>query len=96
MKLMHIPEYANRLFSMVPQSVQRLCLLARAMVKNPVLLILDEPTQGLDLSQQQFFTELIDKICLQSKVTVIYVSHYEHHIPKAINKRIQLNNGKVI
>ena len=96
MKLMHIHQYANRLFSMVPQSVQRLCLLARAIVKNPALLILDEPTQGLDLSQQQFFTELIDKICNQSNVTVVYVSHYEHHIPKAVNKRIRLESGKVI
>ena len=96
MKLMHIQQYANRLFSMVPQSVQRLCLLARAIVKNPALLILDEPTQGLDLSQQQFFTELINKICNQSNVTIVYVSHYEHHIPKAVTKRIRLENGKVI
>jgi molybdate transport system ATP-binding protein len=46
MKLMHIYQYAFRLFSMVPASAQRLCLLARAIVKNPPLLILDEPTQG--------------------------------------------------
>jgi len=96
MKLMHIHQYAFRLFSMVPASAQRLCLLARAIVKNPPLLILDEPTQGLDLSQQQFFTQLIDDICDHTKVTVIYVSHYEHHIPKAVNKRIFLKNGKII
>jgi molybdate transport system ATP-binding protein len=96
MKLMDIERYAYRLFSMAPSDAQRLCLLARAIVKNPALLILDEPTQGLDLSQQQFFTHLIDEICLLSEVTVVYVSHYEHHIPKAVNKRIQLNNGMVI
>jgi molybdate transport system ATP-binding protein len=96
MKMMNIKKFAQRLFSMVPSSVQRLCLLARAIVKNPTLLILDEPTQGLDMSQQQFFTQLIDDICSISDVTVIYVSHYEHHIPKAVTKKIQLNNGKVI
>ena len=96
MKLMNIEKYTHRLFSMVPSDAQRLCLLARAIVKNPSLLILDEPTQGLDISQQQFFTHLIDEICLLSDVTVVYVSHYEHHIPKAVNKRIQLNNGMVI
>jgi molybdate transport system ATP-binding protein len=96
MKLMNIEKFAHSLFSVVPSSAQRLCLLARAIVKNPTLLILDEPTQGLDLSQQQFFTHLIDEICSQSDVTVVYVSHYEHHIPKAVNKRIQLNNGMVI
>ena len=60
MKLMNIEKFAHRLFSMVPSSAQRLCLLARAIVKNPTLLILDEPTQGLDMSQQQFFTQMID------------------------------------
>lgn len=96
MKLMNIEKYNHRLFSMVPSGVQRLCLLARAIVKKPTLLILDEPTQGLDISQQQFFTHLINEICLQSNVTVVYVSHYEHHIPKAVNKRIALHNGMVI
>jgi len=96
MKMMNIERFAHRLFSMVPSGAQRLCLLARAIVKNPTLLILDEPTQGLDISQQQFFTQLVDEICSQSNVTVVYVSHYEHHIPKVVNKRIQLNNGMVI
>ncbi|MBL7698177.1 MAG: ATP-binding cassette domain-containing protein [Chitinophagaceae bacterium] len=94
MTLMNIQQYAHRLFSMVPTSAQRLCLLARALVKNPTLLILDEPTQGLEISQQRFFTNLIDEYCLFSSVTVIYVSHYEHHIPKAVDKHIRLVNGK--
>ncbi|HUQ65099.1 MAG TPA: hypothetical protein VM101_03040, partial [Flavitalea sp.] len=96
MKIMHIDRYAFKLFSMVPASAQRLCLLARAIIKNPTLLILDEPTQGLDVSQQKFFTRLIDDICSMNNVTIIYVSHYEHHIPKAVNNRIRLNNGRVI
>jgi molybdate transport system ATP-binding protein len=96
MKMMQIDQYANRLFSMVPASVQRLCLLARAIVKNPTLLILDEPTQGLDISQQQFFTHLIDQICNNSRVTLIYVSHYEEHIPRAVTRRIRLAKGKTV
>lgn len=96
MKLMHIQQYSHKLFSMIPAGAQRLCLLARAIVKNPTLLILDEPTQGLDFSQQQFFTQLIDDICTYSDVTIIFVSHYEHHIPKAINKMIRLRNGIII
>jgi molybdate transport system ATP-binding protein len=95
MKLMQIENYANRLFSLVPGNVQRLCLLARALVKNPPLLILDEPTQGLDLSEQQFFVRLVDEICASSDITLIYVSHYEDHIPKAVTKRIRLDKGRM-
>lgn len=95
MKLLHLHQYAHKLFSMISPSAQRLCLLARALVKNPALLILDEPTQALDTSQQQFFTGLIDNICSISSVTLIYVSHYEHHIPKAVNKYLRLANGRI-
>lgn len=96
MTLMQIQQYAYKLFSQVPASAQRLCLLARAIIKNPALLILDEPTQGLDASQQQFFTRLIDEVCLTSQVTLIYVSHYEEHIPRMVTNRIRLANGKQV
>lgn len=90
MQLFQIESYAHRLFSMVPVSAQRLCMLARALVKMPALLILDEPTQGLDDAQQQFFTTLIDELCALTNVTLVFVSHYEHHIPKAVNKSLKL------
>jgi molybdate transport system ATP-binding protein len=83
-------KYAHRLFSMVPLHIQRLCLLSRALVKNPVLLILDEPTQGLDDAEQKFFTALIDELCNITRVTLLYVSHYEQHIPNAVTKRMGL------
>src|SRR5690606_33746097 len=77
MKLMNIDQYGPVLFNRVPSNVQRLCLLARALVKNPPLLILDEPTQGLDTYQQQFFTKLIETLCEIRNVTLVFVSHYQ-------------------
>jgi molybdate transport system ATP-binding protein len=96
MKLLGLDKYAYKLFSHVPSSTQRLCLLARALVKSPALLILDEPTQALDASQTQFFTKLIDDICGISNVTMIYVTHYQHHIPGAVTKHLKIEQGRVV
>ncbi|MEP6467312.1 MAG: ABC transporter, partial [Parafilimonas sp.] len=74
-------------------SQQRLALLARALVKNPPLLILDEPCQGLDEQQVKDFVALVDTLCNQSNKTLIYVSHYENEVPKCIDNTLVLGIG---
>lgn len=74
---------------------QRFCLLARAMIKSPVLLILDEAAQGMDDGQRRLFRETVEEICKHSRVTLIYVSHYDEDIPSCVSRRIVLEEGKV-
>jgi molybdate transport system ATP-binding protein len=74
---------------------QRLLLLARALVKNPPLLILDEPCQGLDKQQTKLFTSLVDTVCAHIEKTLIYVSHYDSDMPKCIDKKLMLEKGRV-
>ena len=94
MKLLQVDALAGKLFRNVSVSDQRLCLLARALIKNPTLLLLDEPCQGFDTAQQEYFKSLINTVCANSNITMIYVSHYQHEIPESVTKVIQLEQGK--
>ena len=96
MKALEIEKYAHLLLKNVPSSVQRLCLLARALVKNPDLLILDEPCQGMDNHQQRHFKKLLAAICRLSNVTLIYVTHYQQEIPDSVMKVLRLEKGFAI
>lgn len=96
METLKIKNYADHNFSRTPSNIQRLCLMARALVKNPPLLLLDEPCHGLEQHQKQSLKHLIDKICNISKITLIYVTHYKEEIPSKVNKLIKLENGEMI
>ena len=56
-------------------------LLARSMVKNPELLILDEPCQGLDMANRTAVLETIDRIGSQTDTQLLYVTHHPEEIP---------------
>jgi molybdate transport system ATP-binding protein len=74
-------DHASQPFKQCSYGDQRLLLIARAMVKHPHLLILDEPCFGLDELSRQLVLALIEKICSGSETTVIYVNHHaEDHI----------------
>ena len=94
MKALEIEKYARVLLKNIPASAQRLCLLARALIKNPDLLIFDEPCQGFDEHQQLHFKTLVDTICDISNVTLIYVTHYRQEIPASVTKVLKLDRGK--
>jgi molybdate transport system ATP-binding protein len=94
MKALEIEKYARVLLKNIPASAQRLCLLARALIKNPDLLIFDEPCQGLDAHQQHHFKSLVDTICRLSNVTLIYVTHYQQEIPESVTKVLRLEKGR--
>ncbi len=81
------------LFGLSPGQ-QRLVLLARALVKSPDLLILDEPCQSLDEEHRQKFVSLVDRQIRRGAVTVIYVTHREDEIPPSIIRVLELRQGR--
>jgi molybdate transport system ATP-binding protein len=87
LQLSHV---SNKPLHSISASLQRMILLARALVKNPPLLVLDEPCQGLDQQQSEQFVSLIDHVCSNSNKTLIYVSHDMSNVPTCVEKVLLL------
>ena len=71
-------------------------LMARAMVKSPQLLILDEPCAGLDNTNRRKILSMIDHIGSRTPTNIIFVSHHEKEIPECITNELYLSGGKMI
>ena len=95
MRAFEIDAMAHTPFHTLSTGQQRLCLLARAMVKNPPLLVLDEPCQGLDDDHRRYFIDLLNQLCARTRITLIYVTHQAEEIPTAMTHQLVLNHGRV-
>lgn len=93
--LLEIGHLANQKFKEISAGSQRLVLLVRALVKNPPLLILDEPCQGLDTEQKAHFKRVIETLFAANDKTLIYVTHYAEEIPSCVNHILRLEKGRV-
>lgn len=75
LRLLGMYDIRKKSFHFLSDGHKRLVLIARAVVKQPPLLILDEPTNGLDDHDASVFTQLINKIAKESETAILYVSH---------------------
>jgi molybdate transport system ATP-binding protein len=96
LKLFGLENIRSKRLSQISISQQRITLLARALIKTPPLLILDEPCQGLDDEQAANFKNLINQICEAFDTTLVYVSHYKNQIPECVHHFLQIENGKCV
>lgn len=90
MRLFGIEALSERPFLTLSSGEQRLVLLARAFVKDPDLLILDEPLHGLDIHNKRLVTRVIESFCARPGKTLIYVTHYPAEVPPCVTKHFRL------
>lgn len=90
MNIFGIEDLADRPFLTLSSGEQRMVLLARAFVKVPQLLILDEPLHGLDSQNRLLVKEIIQTYSQLPGKTLIMVTHYEEELPACFTLRKQL------
>ena len=90
MDIFGIGHLADRNFLQMSSGEQRLVLLARAFVKNPDLLILDEPLHGLDNINRRLVKDIIEAFCQLPDKTLIFVTHYQEELPSIIDHSLVL------
>lgn len=76
---------AGRYFNTLSSGEQRLALIARTFARRASLLILDEPLHGLDMVRKSIVARAIEQITANDGVSLVYVTHYEHEIPKVVD-----------
>jgi molybdate transport system ATP-binding protein len=87
---------AEKLYGELSASAQRIVLIIRTLVKNPPLLLLDEPFQGLDPENIQKMSFLLRQIAKDTNSSMILTTHFRNEIPSFFNKEMKLKNGEIV
>ncbi len=95
LKLSGAENLAKREFATCSTGERRRLILARALVSSPQALILDEPTNGLDLRSSISYIELLRNL-MRTGTTVVLVTHDISEIPPEIENVILLDEGKIL
>ncbi|TFH90887.1 molybdate ABC transporter ATP-binding protein ModF [Vibrio ouci] len=89
LEILHMSQHANTSFRQLEYGQQRLLLIARAIVKQPAILILDEPYQGLDYLGRRLVKNTLELIAKENLSQLLYVSHYQKDKLDSIKNEVE-------
>lgn len=90
-----LAEKTNRTFDLLSKGERQSVLIARELMTNPEILILDEPGTGLDIYARERMLSLVKRLSCNPEITIIYVTHYTEEILDIFDKCLLLKNGQV-
>ena len=94
LKVVNMEDFSKRLIGNLSGGQQQRVMIAKALVSDPKIIILDEPTTGIDAASEEKLYALLEKLNKDSKITIVIVSHDFAKISKYTNK-IFVENNKV-
>jgi zinc transport system ATP-binding protein len=92
-EIVELTEYKNRRIGELSGGQQQRVLIAKSIVNDPMLLILDEPTTSVDQQTQDKFYALIQKLNHDKKISIIWASHDLNAVHKIANKVACINRN---
>ena len=92
---LHLGDRVDCTFDMFSKGERQNILIARALISNPDILILDEPCTGLDVYNRSYLFNTIEELSQKKDLTIIYVTHYVEEIRPLFQKTLLLKNGHI-
>jgi ABC-2 type transport system ATP-binding protein len=90
-----LEEHRNKKFQQLSGGLKRRAMLGRALVHTPELLILDEPTAGVDVEQRRDLWAYLQELNTAGK-TIILTSHYLEEVQHLCKEIAIINNGRIV
>ena len=95
LELVNMEKYSKKMIGNLSGGQQQRVMIAKALVSDPKIIILDEPTTGIDASSEKSLYEILHKLNKESNITIIIVSHDIEKISQYTNKIFIVNKNKV-
>ena len=91
-----VDELADQKFGRLSHGQRQLTMIARAMVKSPKILILDEPFQGLDIKNRTKILNVLEYIGSQTGTSLIYVPNQDEETLDCITHVLEMDHGRAV
>lgn len=96
MEMMRVAHLADRPLGQLSGGERQKVSLARAILQQPDILLMDEPTANLDIAVQKEVLNLINEIHKRETLTLLFVTHDFNMLPAAMRRAVLLNHGKTV
>lgn len=96
MEMMRVAHLADRPLGQLSGGERQKVSLARAILQQPDILLMDEPTANLDIAVQKEVLNLINEIQKQETLTLLFVTHDFNSLPTGMRRSVLMNRGKIV